>query len=330
MNALRELLTKSKEIPKDCSAIAWEFEGKKREIIYFQSLGHLIKTCDDKIKDGEWPDENSDSDGDKDWRFGSLKDRKGTAESLITSTPTKMVLDKVEEVRTRCLGNETIKSLMEQSYSIKRHRKFSDFGDELDIDRILCGDPNHWSLMTKGRKRNIVKLGINLGLSCGNNETEFANIAAITTVASDLLSRAGVSVEVIGYFDGTRCTDWTSSEQIITFPIKKANDPMQLYKIACLSAPGLLRSYLFDVMDNIFEGVVSSGKGRPMEPSKQVLKELDIQYSISKSWTEDGQQEYMLEKIFKDLKRMTGVIEHEEASVPEGAEPEDDDDEMPF
>lgn len=300
------IIEKEKKLPPGVSNKTWgdiiDIKEVKHEILYFRGLAHFIKAVDHGINNMSWDKRHiKDDDEGPEWTYGSFKNYSICKEKLINAEPNEEVLKEIERLRSKALQGGEIKRMMEKGFSLRKHRVFSDSGDELDIDRIMCGDPNHWMKMKRGSKRNIVKIGVNIGLSSGNKEIDFARIGALASVTADLLSRAGMSVEVICIDSAHHPTSWSRNEMAIMFPIKRADEPLELYKIASIGAPGLLRAFGFSVARNCYEGEAESGMGSASATTEYFKKHLDVQYFIEKKWIKDGKEVEFIESIFKDL-----------------------------
>jgi hypothetical protein len=204
-----------------------------------------------------------------------------------------------------------IEESMRRAVSFKRRRKFSDSGSELDIDRVLSGDPEHWQSMTKGKKENVVRLAVNFSVTSGHTEKQLNQLGALTTVAVDMLQRCGLSVEVLALCVAENVTRTfehekkpvkvTRYEQGFTFKLKSASEKLDVSRVACIGIPGLYRSYGFTNWINFLDGVPSSGLGRGMETTKNVKDLLKIKNLIEVKWVKNGGEKAFLSNLLKSV-----------------------------
>ena len=157
----------------------------------------------------------------------------------------------------------------------------------------MCGSPEHWSQPDRRKVDDAVKLHYHFGLACGNDEEEFAKLASLTIVATELLQRMGKSVEIIAIHALAR----DNYREGVIFTIKKADEPLNVTKLASLGCPGLLRHYAFKAIANCIENN-KDDQGNAIKLSKYDRKHLGINYMIEKQWL-DGKEETFLEDLFK-------------------------------
>ena len=132
--------------------------------------------------------------------------------------------------------------------SVKRKRKRSDQGDDLDIHAVYRGDLEHaWTKRQRShtRARRTVRIVAQCNLLANTNADELFWRGAAVCKLVDVLSDAGYSVEVIGAIASVRI-DHHEHAWLLTFPLKEAESPLdmeQLAGIACNS--GFHRLYGF-------------------------------------------------------------------------------------
>ena len=191
---------------------------------------------------------------------------------------------------------EEVQRLIDLAPSIKKQRKFGMSGDELCIDRILAGDPHHWQYTTKGRRTNVVRIGLNIAMSCANDADKFLKIVALASVAADLVIKAGCSLEFVlcglsthvgteatnPYVDpdGNKIGNLSRGFSGPLCTIKKAEEPFDLARIACLGIPGLFRHYMFAARTAYFSSQVDDGMGQSHPVSKELYERLGLKHVI--------------------------------------------------
>lgn len=320
-------------------------EENIHDFIEFDSLYHFIDTIEQQYGNAGLRsilnNERSGSNGDFNysgrsskqsrWTYGTqFTNRIETKEALLSSEVPDTMWKIIDKLRDSLLALEEVKRLLDMAPSIKKLRKFGPSGDDLDIDRILCGDPNHWQYTTKGRKTNIVRIGLNISMSCVNKEDKFLKIVALASVAADLVIKAGCSLEFIlcglsvdvqeeennpylnpegdaignlqDGFSGTIC------------PIKKAEEPFDLARVACLGIPGLFRHYMFVARAAYLSSSVTDGMGMskpvPAEMYERIGLKHVIGYKLVTGKNDTIQQKVFLRGIFEEIAGVQVPKEH--------------------
>lgn len=302
---LRDSRKKERTTPEGVVFHNWEEGNRLNEVAVFKSMRHLVEGMNEK-KDylssdykGYWYD-------DDEWRFGSeYQDMDATSEALKNSIPTDNTINMLNDMRKELSTNEKVLKLMRKADSFKRKRIFKETGDELCIDRVLCGDPLHWQSTTKRGSTDVVQIHVSYTLSCGNSEEEFQKIACLATIACELLQKAGKNVEIValGTARGLLEGGDVGSRAGIMFPLKRADEPLDVSKIACIGVSGLFRAYTFAAWEGTLEADrLTRGLGRSEEFTKSEREALGVKHMIHQSWTKDaGQQVCFLEEVFNNL-----------------------------
>jgi hypothetical protein len=263
------------------------------EFAIFQDMNHLVEGVDHYIETKQFKYiEKRDHDT---WVHGALKNINGTKHALNTITPHDNILRILKQTRARLSQCNSLKNTMRNATEKRASIKFKDHGDELDMGRLMSGSPEHWSLKHKNVNGEAIKLHINIGMSAGNGDDEFANIVAVTIVAAELLQRMGKSVEIIAITNH----ELSGSRHGLMFKVKKAHEPLNISKIAILGSTGLFRHYGFHVVGNCIEDN-GNYMGNAQRLSEEHLEALDIKYLISKDWN-NGKESEFLSKIFKGV-----------------------------
>ena len=267
-------------------------EGYINEFLLFKDVEHLMSIDDIHPDELYHPYTEHNEEA---WTFGeSLLNLKNTKKQLTSGLPSKYQRQILSEIRLELTQIKPVQDNLRLATMKRARTKYSDYGDDLDINRLMCGSPEHWTQRDRRKVDDAVKIHYHYGLSCGNKETEFAKLAALTIVATELLQRMGKSVEIIGIHSLDRRNGLI---QGVLFPIKKADEPLNVTKLASLGCPGLLRHYTFKAIANYIEDN-KDHQGAATKLSEYDRKHLGIDYMIEKQWI-DGNESTFLEDIFK-------------------------------
>lgn len=290
-------------------------DGRKRHVIGYDSLAHMIESTEKGFQDYEFRHKLSEAGKAKlsrfrdkplkqdDWTYGSeFPNKKSLDEALFKGKSSKKIMDYIQKFRDKVEGTERYQQLLKKSRSIKRRRVFAVEGAELDIDRVMCGDPDHWQQVMKGRQSNIVKINIDYCLSCGNSSEEFCKIAALGILAANMIEQAGYSVEITGT---AISRDLTSEfyEAGISLVLKEAKEPLDIQRISTVGIVGTFRLYTFIAWCTMFDGKVDSGLGQALEMTEECKDKIGIEHTVGKRWI--GEEQKFLDNIFKTLEGVT-------------------------
>lgn len=171
----------------------------------------------------------------------------------------------------------------------RRQMVWADAGDEIDADRLNQQHERPWRSVRIGRARPIVRLGLNVAISCTNNVEEFAHIAARVCAVSDWLNVRGYGTEIVGLasaeFAGRR-----GSYYAYRFTVKAPTDPLDLEKIGACGCPGLYRGIMFRIFDRDYDS--SSTWNGPCSTAwtESERAAVGVDYVITRYWNGRGQQ----------------------------------------
>lgn len=280
--------------------------GEIHDFLEFDTVYHLIDSIEAQYKSHELRnlvsnERNGEEDfyysGNNKWTYGTtFRNRIETRNALLNSEVPELMWKVIDKLRDSLLAMEEVQRLIDLAPSIKKQRKFGMSGDELCIDRILAGDPHHWQYTTKGRKTNVVRIGLNIAMSCANDADKFLKIVALASVAADLVIKAGCSLEFIlcGLSthvgsegtnpykdpDGNTIGNLVRGFSGPICTIKKAEEPFDLSRIACLGIPGLFRHYMFVARTAYFSSQVCSSMGQSHPLSKELYERIGLKHVI--------------------------------------------------
>ncbi|NDG85582.1 MAG: hypothetical protein EBX52_11190 [Proteobacteria bacterium] len=174
-----------------------------------------------------------------------------------------------------------------EAYSRKRARRWSDSDGEPCADRVLAQRDNYMMDRPSGAPARVIRIGMNIVCSSGNqgrNETESPYVAMGATMAAtaDVITRLGFGVEIVGfsYISGSETYRGGVNSSIVdSWPVKKADEPLDIGKIAVLG------------MEKLHVGCILNGTrkaGSALETPVLVKKQLGIDYVFSRSWHRDS------------------------------------------
>ena len=277
-------------------------DGKTFQLLHFDRPIDIVKKVEELISQGKESYTNGELNrGENNWTYGNdFKNSEMTSYAINKGDISKNLVNKILEKKSKFLELQSVQALLQKAKSSKRKRIYKDEGSELCIDRILCGDSNHWSVLTRGKKNNLVTLAINYAVSSGSNENDFVEMASLIAVSTEIIASAGFGIQVLALGSVHNITN-KIQEGGICFPLKKANEVLDIRKIACVGIPGLLRAYTFDIWSNLLRGTPASGLGQCFSTTQEIKDRLNIQYLFEKKWETEQDQVTIIDNLFKSL-----------------------------
>lgn len=208
----------------------------------------------------------------------------------------------VERARLE-IGNITMsKAGANGLQKVRMEKKYGPDGDNFDPDKAGDEDAIPWYSWVKesgaGSKGQHVRIRVALEASChyGSNNLFFRGAAAC--MMADALEESGRSVEIMAYI----LTDFSYGDKgklFVTFPLKAAGEPLDLNRIAAITAfAGCFRFFGFKAIASGPKAVscdwgqVVFGESLPKFPGDDVqLHTIDIRnvwdIAGAKKWLED-------------------------------------------
>tara|TARA_R110002020_G_scaffold72318_9_gene186194 strand:+ start:4585 stop:5613 length:1029 start_codon:yes stop_codon:yes gene_type:complete len=225
-------------------------------------------------KDGSWAFGTSEESDD------STKTDKLLEDGRSTTSVKKIIRKTLKDIRLAGVD----KMLNERFESVKRKRVWCEDGSELDIDRIMTGDPDHWIKTKRNGKKRVINIGINTSASCGNGASVFAKNVALAYVTAEALENLGYGVKITAinssyYSDGGNGN--SSHETASTFPLKRATEPVDIERVGSIGLPSMLRYYGF-VTDGLIHRQTC---GYCWDMSDEMKGFLNIDILVSTSWS---------------------------------------------
>lgn len=234
-----------------------------------------------------------------DWRFGSAKTWRETERLLQEGTPTTTILRKFEELREETMSMASVQEMFRYATTKKRHRIYREEGAELCVDRVMCGDPQHWHRMTPGKKKNVVTIGIDICTNADGTEHDFAKLACFGSIAADLFTTVGYSTSVNCLAVTTHGTSGTA-QHALEIAMKRADENLDTMRLLTVGLPGVLRCIEFIGCCNLFSGRPASGLGSALGVHAQMQEHLQTDIIITSAWLR-GKQELHLKQAFETV-----------------------------
>lgn len=162
-----------------------------------------------------------------------------------------------------------IERTVDAAPSTRRRRVLACEGDDVHVDRYLRGDEKCLWARKRGRRKALVRLAVNLGISCGNDASTFARVAAGAAAGAEVLERLGYAVEIDAVIALT-CdsgSGWyvpqrkpvTAAGVVLRWPVKRSDERCDPERLLSLSHVGLLRAFGFGAL--CFDMPIQSGNG---------------------------------------------------------------------
>jgi hypothetical protein len=129
---------------------------------------------------------------------------------------------------------------------------------------------------------------MNMAISHGHREEDFARLGATLGLISDVLTKMGFALEVVAYnfveYDGEK--DWKYFGMSI--PIKMANEPLDIHRLMSAGLPGLFRDYCFGLMEEKYG--FCYGKGYQCETTDAYKRELNLLHAVEQRFCKTNAQ----------------------------------------
>ena len=233
-------------------------------------------------------------EGEGEWAFGTDKesDTSEKTDKLLedgrsAKAVTKIIRKTLKDIRLAGVD----KMLNERFESVKRKRVWCEDGSELDIDRIMTGDPDHWIKTKRNGKKRVINIGINTSASWNNGSSVFAKNVALAYVTAEALENLGYGVRITAintsyYYDGGNGNS-SRDETATTFPLKRATEPVDIERVGSIGLKSMLRYYGF--VTDVLIHRQNCGYCREMSDEMKGFLNLDI--LVSTSWSHGNAQD---------------------------------------
>ena len=275
---------------------------------HFGDIGEFLSWVDSIYPDDDNAYSDADSSNSK-WVYGSYGLKK-SREILSKGDPTKKVLEFVENYRAE-LQLQGAYDLQTSIKSCKRRRRYSEDGENIDIDRYLCDDIQMWETIKRDGKKEYIKLAINFGQNGDQSEESFARNTAITFCTAEILENLGYSVEIVGTACSKGCVSYNYLESVygidlsyvsknyasVSFTIKKSEEYTDVGALTSTSLTSLFRKWGFNARKTIY-GKPAGSSVHPPQEFKNLIG-ADIFIGNMRNYT--GSDVQTVEKIVRDV-----------------------------
>jgi|21_taG_2_1085346.scaffolds.fasta_scaffold00540_25 hypothetical protein len=291
-------------------------EYEKNEYYYYETMN---KNLEYACRDEKYPD-IFDND-DLRWAFGKTDEFgswKKTQKAIEQGLADKRTLKQVEEYENNF--SQSFANTESELQSIKRKRVYSDNGAELDIDRVMSGDENYWSSRKKTGKAQVIRLGIDVGVSWDNKTSTFAKITGIGIALAREIQKKGYSLEIykVGRTRGSQTSfvfnqrtesKFERPERAILAKhdddvtigfktcLKGSQQAIDLERISNVGLEGVFRGCTFRSQGMALGGFNGYARGEWTEMDLEVF---GLDCVVSKRWV-DGDQKTMISNLKKKL-----------------------------
>jgi len=287
-------------------------DNKLLSIVDFFDMSELLAFYDSVKNVSKIKNDVSFNDGDSkssqyfdDWAFGNIAGYKTIKEIRAHAergTAHPSVLRHIGKYRDM-LKADGFYDLPEEMKSVKRRRVWTDDGAELDIDRVMTGDPEYWQQTRRDGQARIVNICINYSMSSDNDDTQFPKLLGLAYSVCELAERLGYGTEITAVrsnFNNSPSNnvyyDW---ERAFTFPLKRSQEPLDVNRIGSISMVGFFRHFSFIIGNGLF----TNGVGRAGETSKEMRGFLNADIIIENRWISDGNQKMYVKKAIDKLQK---------------------------
>lgn len=223
------------------------------EMIMFDTVADMTEACKVNVGNGTWKIGNSA--GDDKWTFGSdyptLKETNG---ALDTGTVKQAYIDAVDKTKYDLLQKHPeLLELERSAHMKKRKRKFSESGDELDIDRYMGGEVDMWQSNPRREVKQSIKVMLNIAASSGKNFETFRKNMVLFVAMLDVLNTAGISTEVwVGALGVDTVTN--TKESWVCAMAKGSQEPLDISRLLSFGLSGFFRYHTFRIWENVLGG----------------------------------------------------------------------------
>ena len=236
----------------------------------------------------------------KRWTFGKLSgydNEQAVRDCAEKGKAHPRVMTYINKYRQE-LQEDGLYDVPDEMKSVKRKRRWSEDGGELDIDRVMTGDPNYWVTSRRDGQQRIVNVGINYSMSADNSATQFPRLLAMAFCTAEIIERLGYGVEITAIRTNypAGISNW---ERGFTFPLKKSQEPLDINRIGSISLVGFFRYFSFFVGNVLYK----DGCGRCMETSDEMTSFAGADIVIENKWLNTGKQEYYVKKALAKIQK---------------------------
>ena len=294
-----------------------ELNNERRRLISFDNAQELVAFAKRSNKDVEGADRGvsgardlSRKDGNaRRWTFGDVAIENGIGshseihDAIAEGRTLPNLADEIIEYRKE-IAADMMDCVNTVAKSVKRRRTWTEDGSELDIDRVMSGDPDYWVKTQRDGIQRIVRLCINVSASGDNSERTFVKTVALAYVTAEILERLGHGVEIHLVCSShkhahSKLYKERMDEEAVAVPVKKSQEPLDVNRIGF----GAMSGYLRAVIPSIVCGVEKKNikfNGECQDTSKEMQAMIGSDMLVETMWSE-GKQKRTIKKLIKDL-----------------------------
>lgn len=199
------------------------------------------------------------------WVYGTVyKTRAATLEALNFGKTTPRILESAAQLSRNIVA--AFDASDTTGMTTRRLPVWSDYGDEADADRVLERHERPWRTSRRGKTARVIRIGVNIALSCGNSEESWARLIGTACGIADAISRLGHGSEIVGMM----AIEWGSQPPMAPttryaaylWPVKSATEPMDIERVGSLGIPGLFRDFGFEALERDNPAAICKGYAR--------------------------------------------------------------------
>jgi hypothetical protein len=289
-------------------------------VVRYRSLDHILSVVNEAMPIEKcYGARDMPDDASEHWTYGDLgqeESYKAMTEGRSPSEKSRKIYEEVRnEVQARILGGE-----VSRCRSARRKRRNAWAGGSINVPQYLAtrdsGPAPCFRTMSRRADRPVVRIGINVSMSCGNAEIAWFKLAANAAAMSEAFENLGYGVEIVGLScalkcedrsrsidpQGKKCESYTDFWYSIGWDLKSADDPLDIERIMSIGQPCLLRDVMFRA------GIVTCGKtpgAQCLDTPDDVVKASNVDILLEKTWGRGGATENA-DRIVGKIKELLG------------------------
>jgi hypothetical protein len=246
------------------------------------------------------------------WRFGNdYKNYENTKKALSDGSILGNYLSTIEEAKQNLLERfPELSELNEIAISKRRRRKFTEDGDELDIDRYMSGDPAMFASMPRQQvRKRSARIYIDICVSGGNDAIEVTRNVAAALAMCDIVENAGISTEIV-IGATSKGAAYDTNYFAVAAIAKQSDEPLDIARMISFCLPGMFRQFIFGAWANVTNKSANSGLGQVLDNLKQCPElynfwNCDVSIQASNNYMNENN----IRLIIKELKTLFNINE---------------------
>lgn len=284
-----------------------EIQGKKFQVVSFDSCDEMISKINKGKSEYGWDGKGHNYNRQYwhsgcigNWMYGAHKTYDATLTALQRGEVCPQYLKFIGDLQSKLTENPEIEQLMLTAKTFKRKRVYADQGDELDINRLMSGEVEHWEKSTKGKKNTLIRLAFNIDGTGSKTEEDFMIMASTAAVISNILSIAGFAVQLT-FCHTSNGVSTQTKYNAISVCVKQAHEQIDMERICSVGCTGFFRGWIFQVYANVLDGTPYGHMGSSSNFPDGGEEQLGFDYIIDHRV--HGQKANIIEikKLFKSI-----------------------------